>query len=87
MQTRVCRYDGRCVIQYDTDFDLCLCYPCIGDDADTCASYEPYVDREALLELADDIDGALDDSACGGALAWMMRDVSGRIRKACGEGE
>lgn len=83
MKMRVCRYDGRCVIQYDTDFDTC--YPCIGDGADTCASYEPYADREALLAIADDIDGALDDSACGGVLAWMMRDISGRIREACGE--
>ena len=43
------------------------------------------VDREALLALADDVDGAADDSGGFEPLAGMLRDIARSIREACGE--
>ena len=43
------------------------------------------VDREALLALAEDVDGAADDSGGFEPLAGMLRDIASRIREACGE--
>lgn len=40
-------------------------------------------DRETLLALADDVDGAADDSGGFEPLAGMLRDISRRIREAC----
>ena len=42
-------------------------------------------DREALLALADDVDGAADDSGGFEPLAGMLRDIARCIREACGE--
>lgn len=42
-------------------------------------------DREALLVLADDVDGAADDSGGFEPLAGMLRDIARCIREACGE--
>ena len=42
-------------------------------------------DRDALLALADDVDGAADDSGGFEPLAGMLRDITRRIREACGE--
>ena len=42
-------------------------------------------DRDALLELAEDVDGAADDSGGFEPLAGMLRDIARRIREACGE--
>ena len=42
------------------------------------------IDREALLALADDVDGAADDSGGFEPLAGMLRDIARRIREACG---
>ena len=46
---------------------------------------EPSCDREALLALAEDVDGAADDSGGFEPLAGMLRDIARRIREACGE--
>ena len=46
---------------------------------------EPRCDREALLALAEDVDGAADDSGGFEPLAGMLRDIARRIREACGE--
>ena len=43
------------------------------------------VDRDALLALADDVDGAADDSGGFEPLAGMLRDIARHIREACGE--
>ena len=43
------------------------------------------VDRDALLALAGDVDGAADDSGGFEPLAGMLRDIARRIREACGE--
>ena len=42
-------------------------------------------DREALLALAEDVDGAADDSGGFEPLAGMLRDIARSIREACGE--
>lgn len=42
------------------------------------------VDREALLALAEDVDGAADDSGGFEPLAGMLRDIARRIREALG---
>ena len=42
------------------------------------------VDREALLALAEDVDGAADDSGGFEPLAGMLRDIARCIRKALG---
>ena len=42
------------------------------------------VDRDALLALAEDVDGAADDSGGFEPLAGMLRDIARRIRKALG---
>ena len=42
------------------------------------------VDRDALLALADDVDGAADDSGGFEPLAGMLRDIARCIREACG---
>lgn len=57
-----CRYHGQCRIEFDTDFDAC--YPCIGDWGDTCAEYEPMPDVNALLALADEMEGEKRDISC-----------------------
>lgn len=48
---------------------------------------EPSCDREALLALADDVDGAADDSGGFEPLAGMLRDIARRIREALGVSE
>lgn len=45
------------------------------------------VDRDALLALADDVDGAADDSGGFEPLAGMLRDIARRIREALGVSE
>lgn len=55
-------------------------YPCCRTDAGG-----DYIDRDALLALAEDVDGAADDSGGFEPLAGMLRDISRRIREACGE--
>lgn len=45
------------------------------------------IDRDALLALADDVDGAADDSGGFEPLAGMLRDIARCIREACGEAE
>lgn len=45
---------------------------------------EPSCDREALLALAEDVDGAADDSGGFEPLAGMLRDIARRIREALG---
>lgn len=42
------------------------------------------VDRDALLALAEDVDGAADDSGGFEPLAGMLRDIARRIREALG---
>ena len=82
---RECRYLKMCHTPYVVDFDVC--YPCIGDGADTCDSYEPMVDRDALLALADKMyeytslrkRHGMDVDAMA-ARSWVRR-----IREACGE--
>ena len=49
------------------------------------ASQVPKCDRDALLALAEDVDGAADDSGVFEPLAGMLRDIARRIREACGE--
>ena len=44
-------------------------------------------DRERLLELAEDVDGAAEDSGGFEPLAGMLHDIARRIREACGEGD
>ena len=46
---------------------------------------EPSCDRAVLLALADDVDGAADDSGGFEPLAGMLRDIARCIREACGE--
>lgn len=46
---------------------------------------EPSCDRDALIALADDVDGAADDSGGFEPLAGMLRDIARSIREACGE--
>lgn len=46
---------------------------------------KPTCDRDALLALAEDVDGAADDSGGFEPLAGMLRDIARRIREACGE--
>lgn len=41
-------------------------------------------DRDALLALADDVDGAADDSGGFEPLAGMLRDIARSIREAVG---
>ena len=43
------------------------------------------IDRDALLGLAEDVDGAADDSGGFEPLAGMLRDIARSIREACGE--
>lgn len=76
-----CRYKGWCRIEYDTDFDVC--YPCIGDGADTCIEYEPMPDVKALLEMADEMDERKTWS-CTAERIWS-RSIARRIREAIGE--
>ena len=45
---------------------------------------EPSRDREALLALAEDVDGAADDSGGFEPLAGMLRDIARCIREALG---
>ena len=62
--------------------------PCAGgSDGTRCKGYEPMPDVKALLALADDVDGAADDSGGFEPLAGMFRDIARSIREACGEGE
>lgn len=42
------------------------------------------IDRDALLELAEDVDGAADDLGGFEPLAGMLRDIARSIREACG---
>lgn len=42
------------------------------------------IDRDALLALAEDVDGAADDSGGFEPLAGMLRDIARRIREALG---
>lgn len=42
------------------------------------------IDRDALLALADDVDGAADDSGDFEPLAGIFRDIARRIREALG---
>lgn len=42
------------------------------------------IDRDALLALAEDVDGAADDSGGFEPLAGMLRDIAHRIREALG---
>lgn len=51
------------------------------------ASLRPSCDRDALLALADDVDGAADDSGGFEPLVGMLRDIARCIREACGEAE
>lgn len=44
------------------------------------------VDRDALLALAEDVDGAANDSGGFEPLAGMLRDIASRIREALGVG-
>lgn len=44
-------------------------------------------DRDALLALADDVDGAVKDAGDAWPLADDLHDIARCIRKACGEGE
>lgn len=46
---------------------------------------KPICDRDALLALAEDVDGAADDSGGFEPLAGMLRDIAHRIREALGE--
>ena len=52
-------------------------------DLDRPRVYYP-VDRDALLALAEDVDGAADDSGGFEPLAGMLRDIARRIREALG---
>ena len=64
-------------------------YPCKPDIF--ARTYEPAdagpasPDREALLALAEDVDGAADDSGGFEPLAGMLRDIARSIREALGE--
>ena len=42
------------------------------------------IDRDALLALAEDVDGAADDSGGFEPMAGMLRDIARSIREACG---
>ena len=56
-----------------------------GCTKDSCRHYQPIPDVDALLALAEDVDGAADDSGGFEPLAGMLRDIARRIREACGE--
>ena len=65
----------------------------INENCSTCCSVslaeladlvKPSCDREALLALAEDVDGAADDSGGFEPLAGMLRDIARRIREALG---
>ena len=56
-----------------------------GCTKDSCRHYQPMPDVDALLALAEDVDGAADDSGGFEPLADMLLDIAGRIREACGE--
>lgn len=45
---------------------------------------ESTIDRNALLALAEDVDGAADDSGGFEPLAGMLSDIARRIREALG---
>lgn len=51
------------------------------------ALLRPSCDRDALLALAEDVDGAADDSGGFEPLAGMLRDIARRIREALGVSE
>ena len=54
---------------------------------ETASSRVLECDRDALLALADDVDGAVKDAGDAWPLADALRDIARRIREACGEGE
>ena len=65
----------------------------INENCSTCCSVslteladlvKPTCDRDALLALADDVDGAADDSGGFEPLAGMLRDIARCIREALG---
>lgn len=79
-----CRYHGKCVTEFDTDFDICC--PCIGNGADACISYEPMPDVEALLKLASRMEADANE-AIYFELTMEPLDVSeyaAKIREAVG---
>lgn len=84
-----CRYHGKCHIEFDGHFDVCC--PCLGDGIETCMDYESMPDTKALLALADEMYGRLDEYDVGlhGGIymANEMRKYARRIREACGVSE
>lgn len=50
-------------------------------------TWEHTFDRDALLALAEDVDGEADDSGCPEQLAGVFRYIASCIREACGEVE
>ena len=60
--------------------DMCARLADLIEPRDTVAC-----DRDALLALAEDVDGAADDSGGFEPLAGMLRDIARSIREACGE--
>ena len=54
-------------------------------DAPDREPLSPVVDREALLSLSDDLDGAARDAGDVGPVAEVFRDIARNIREACGE--
>ena len=82
-----CRFKGWCRIEYDADFDVC--YPCVGDGAETCIEYEPMPDVEALLKLAEEIDSIASFAEEAGRASVSMgtgslMEIERRIREAVG---
>lgn len=56
----------------------------IGDGMPEGEPLPPIVDRAALLKLAEDVDGAAEDSGGFKPLADMLHDIARTIREACG---
>lgn len=82
-----CRYNGRCDLALDAEFDVC--FPCIGDGGDTCATYEPMPDRDALLEIVQAMDSrgkcASEENGGDGEVdAWWLRQYAHLIRETLG---
>ena len=64
--------------------------PCAGGaDGTRCKGYEPMPDVEALLALAEEMQGYADVASCGDGFPYVnagsLWSYADRIREACGE--
>lgn len=77
-----------------TCYDCQYCRVCgarreCGDTAWCCSTYSPYIDREALLKIADEIDAdgdkLLEDESLLVGAVGLMHCYANSIREALGE--